>query len=526
MAKYGSFKYSKKKYGINLERWITDRNQEDVEADNERVYINYWDLNRIETRTQELISCIPESADCYEAASDLKTKTDWETVTPDNYDLNMPMESYDDFETDTDRIISNILRLWNSVYDMNHSAYAAHYDKIPKSMNYLGIEDMNNLELALQYMYLKAIERGYHIPVSIFNVNFYNGTTLLQSTPTIRGETAKYTGAVPAKAGDGRLERYYFSGWYPSNTNIQSDIDCYAQFTNYPLYIVKFYSGNELLQTEENVIPGSDVEFIGDSPDKTGVTNPGDYEFTGWSPPNTNIQGDTSCYAQFRDIRETITDSWETIIASCADKSYSTRYSVGDVKSLDLGPYGVVAMQIIAMDTDREAITGARTPITWLSLQVLDLEHRMNPKLEKISSTNYTEGTGAVGGWEKCEMRKFLQENIKPNIPDVVKNAIKTVTKSQRTFATGGGTVTQTTQDDIWIPAYEELFNGNGLYRDTFIDDDSRRKISPGGNGVDWWTRSSSHEPEVEYFVTVGQSGGQYAAPSEANHAFAIGFCT
>lgn len=62
--------------------------------------------------------------------------------------------------------------------------------------------------------------------LSKFTVRFMNGSTVLQTVTVVQGNNATYTGAEPTSSQDG----YIFSGWLPSNTNIQADTDCVAQF--------------------------------------------------------------------------------------------------------------------------------------------------------------------------------------------------------------------------------------------------------------------------------------------------------
>lgn len=49
---------------------------------------------------------------------------------------------------------------------------------------------------------------------------------------------------------------------------------------------------------------------------------------------------------------DTITDSWEEIIASMDDRSYKTKYAVGDTKLIDLGSEGIVCATLVGIDTD------------------------------------------------------------------------------------------------------------------------------------------------------------------------------
>jgi hypothetical protein len=64
--------------------------------------------------------------------------------------------------------------------------------------------------------------------------------------------------------------------------------------------IVRFYNGDKLLQTIENVPVGSDVQYTGTTPTKQDVEVPEDWVFSGWSPEPFNVEGDLDCYAQFK----------------------------------------------------------------------------------------------------------------------------------------------------------------------------------------------------------------------------------
>ena len=57
MAKYSTVKYGTAKYGNNGDEdilWLFYRTVNDILNDTDRNYINYIDLNRIESRMQEL----------------------------------------------------------------------------------------------------------------------------------------------------------------------------------------------------------------------------------------------------------------------------------------------------------------------------------------------------------------------------------------------------------------------------------------------------------------------------------------
>ena len=139
---------------------------------------------------------------------------------------------------------------------------------------------------------------------------------------------------------------YTFSGWSltpggsASSTAlnaVEADRTVYAAFTSaIRTYTVKFYNGSTLLQTVTNVPYGGSASYAGSTPQNNTTGNPDDFEFYGWSPKPTNIQGDTNCYAQYHDLRE-ITDSWDTIAANVANGTATTKYSVGATKMLNIG---------------------------------------------------------------------------------------------------------------------------------------------------------------------------------------------
>ena len=81
----------------------------------------------------------------------------------------------------------------------------------------------------------------------------------------------------------------------------------------------------------------------------------------------------------------------------------------------------------------------------------------MNPD-RSGSSGAYNEGTGTIGGWEKCEMRTYLKETIKPLIPSTVRSAIKEVTKYSRIYNPAGSAVDNVAStEDVWIPSRKEM---------------------------------------------------------------------
>lgn len=153
----------------------------------------------------------------------------------------------------------------------------------------------------------------------------------------------------------------------------------------------------------------------------------------------------------------------------------------------------------------------------------------MNPD-RAGESGNFTEGTGAVGGWDKSEMRTYLRGTIKPLIPSAVRSAIVEVTKYSRSYNTAGTLVNDvTTTDDVWIPSYREMF-GNGetqgpAYSSVFPDAASRMKYKTGASSASvWWLRSAGHN-NSHSFYTVTTSGSNYYYGAYNSRGIALGFC-
>ena len=220
---------------------------------------------------------------------------------------------------------------------------------------------------------------------------------------------------------------------------------------------------------------------------------------------------------------DTITDSWEEIIASMDDGTYATKYAVGDTKLLDLGSEGVVCATLIGINVDDLADGSGKAKMTWLTEQLLKTDHQMNP-YRSGSEGAYTEGTGAIGGWEKSEMRSYMKTTLKPLIPEAIRNRIAEVTKTQPSYDTTGTTsITQTTQDDVWAPSYNEIFASDGLYHSVFPDKASRIKQRPGNSSASgWWLRSASDSISFWYVHSNGDwiySGADYSG------GVALGFC-
>ena len=140
-----------------------------------------------------------------------------------------------------------------------------------------------------------------------------------------------------------------------------------------------------------------------------------------------------------------------------------------------------------------------------------------------MNSSDTTEG-----GWGACAMRTYLKETIKPLIPEVVRNAIKEVTKYSRSYSSGSAVNNVTTTDDVWIPSAREIFGGTSYetegpaYDGVFVDANARKKTQVGASSASAWWLRSAYSSNIFYYV---YSSGIYNYISASNsRALALGF--
>ena len=240
--------------------------------------------------------------------------------------------------------------------------------------------------------------------------------------------------------------------------------------------------------------------------------------------PLENITDSMTVYAVYEKkmTGDTINDSWSTIAASTKDGTYKTKYSVGDLKTVDLGTQGLHQMQLVAFDADDKADGSGKAPMTWVMKDLLKTNHRMNP-----SKVDGQEGTGTLGGYDKTEMKSYLTETILPLFPADIRNNIVPVTKHQKAYDASGTAFQESTTETLWIPGNKEIFNSTSYdadgssYSDVFKDQTSRIK-KRNGSAIHWWLRSAYG---AAYFRFVNSSGGGNGDYANISYGVCPGFC-
>lgn len=222
--------------------------------------------------------------------------------------------------------------------------------------------------------------------------------------------------------------------------------------------------------------------------------------------------------------------SWEGVFASIKKGTYSTDYAIGDMIPLDLGSEGLINMQIAAFDTDDLADGSGKAPITWIAHELLptqiDINSSLKSTVDSEGKTVYTEGTGAIGGWDKCKLRAHLKDTIKPLIQENVRNRIVLVSKTSQSYDTTGTRCTIITEDDLWIPDFSELWKTGGYpdYSGLFAIQ-TRKKNTPDGTTRNWWTRTAWGTDVFKYITTTGTHNANRPVDDEYVYT-CLCFCT
>lgn len=217
--------------------------------------------------------------------------------------------------------------------------------------------------------------------------------------------------------------------------------------------------------------------------------------------------------------------TWEQVFASIEDGSYRQKYSIGDAISLDLGDEGIVDMQIAAFDTDALADGSGTAAITWVSNQILKTSHAYD-------DNEYTDGF-AKSGWSSSGLRAYLQDVVKPLIPEAVRKEIVPVTKTSigRNCSIGNAYFTETSTEEVWLPSVREVclydnYESTGpQYSGLFSSNASRKKKKLGNTDPSTWWLRSYHINPYQYTMFISQEGkGDYYL--DASRGVVPCFCT
>ena len=171
------------------------------------------------------------------------------------------------------------------------------------------------------------------------------------------------------------------------------------------------------------------------------------------------IDGGTSNPGYFTDVSQKPTqfeqDSWTTIIANIKAGNTS-KYKVGDTKTIDMGSYGTHTLRIANTSTTSECSTeGFSQSACGFVLEFADI---ITTRIMNSSSTN-------VGGWPASSMRRFVNNDIYNSLPSNLKNGIIDTTVVSSHGSSDSSNFTSI--DKLYLLAPKEIYSDGYLSSDT-----------------------------------------------------------
>ena len=156
-----------------------------------------------------------------------------------------------------------------------------------------------------------------------------------------------------------------------------------------------------------------------------------------------------------------ISDTDETLFAAIANKTAHTRYKIGQYKQIILGDGRSISFEIAGFNM-RELADGSGTAeIEWVAKNSLSPNQRFNPAYEAV-----VEGTGTIGGFDKSEIKKYLDDTVLPLFPEAWRNLIKETKITTKTiFADGTTDKNYVSTAKIRIPSMREM---SSFYADNY----------------------------------------------------------
>ena len=230
--------------------------------------------------------------------------------------------------------------------------------------------------------------------------------------------------------------------------------------------------------------------------------------------------------------------SWEGIINSVKNNNTECM-NVGDMKTIDMGTLGTHTVRIANKSTPSEcSAEGFSETACGFVVEFADIitKHAMNS-----DRTGNTDGTGNKGGWEHCEMREYVNNDIYNLLPAELKEAILN-TK----VVSGGGyfdSENLITIDKLYLLATHEIWEdddediSSGLdsrdkgynntrqldyYNELGVISSSSRLFTRkkyNESNTEWWTRSSDHYNNNNFY---NENGSGYYPTNPSNHTFGV----
>ena len=258
--------------------------------------------------------------------------------------------------------------------------------------------------------YLKGSITDYdNSSVMTITRSAFNNCTSLKTVKTAATSIGKY-----AFRGCSKLETVEFN----APGSIFFDDDIFDNTSNLKYIIIRslYPSQNRLLYWANGEGNSEALIYVPDSVVDTYKRN-----FFVTTSTCARVMGMSMFGEQF--VIEEITDSDEDFFSYIQNGTAMTRYRLGMYKEMDLGSEGIVRMQIVGKNLRELSDSSERAQLEWVAMDALKTPHRFNPMPEDTNQTE--EGFGVNGGYDKSELKTYIDTTIWDLVPQNWKNIIK-----------------------------------------------------------------------------------------------------
>lgn len=212
-------------------------------------------------------------------------------------------------------------------------------------------------------------------------------------------------------------------------------------------------------------------------------------------------------------------NTWEEIAVASASGRAKDYWKVGDEKTLSLGSFGTVILQIYDFNHDDLASETGKAGITFGLKNLLNTTQHME-----------TSGTNSGSFIGTC-LYDWMMQNVWYALPSSLRSVIKPVKK--KTSAGNSSTNIRTDNMSLFLFSQMECTGlssltaaGEGFKYSIFTSDTSRVKALSNGSGSasTWWTRSP-YVLNTGSYVCISASGTATTASATSYKGICFGFC-
>lgn len=429
----------------------------------------------------------------------------------------------------------------------------------------------------------------YTSSIRMYNVYFYVGSILKQTSQTSYGGTVEYLGPTPEDpTGAGRE----FSRWEPLNKNITADTSCRAKFRptveetildDWATIIARCQNGTYksaysigdtktlILGEEEDKlafeIAAFDTDILADGSGNAPISwicKQLPAKAHRYNPAVTSLYKEAYVGPAFvyDDVTEfawisqnagyadtTATSTWvvkpkangKLLISYKNIQYYNDTFTITvngtriiyhygssySMSSYSLYEYAVEAGETYTVTVRKYNYNSTSAYKCYVRIES-SVESDIEDQISQIKINvfdKYKIGTGGIGGWLESEIRAYLK-GLKTNLPAALQSGIREVKKTTAAYTETGSSYTQTTEDDLWLAAYSEMNSSTAYYGNVLGTADNRKKSTIYDDEGTYQIYFTRTPWSYANVYTITKAGASSYADASNLYYYIIGFCT